>query len=79
MAKMNCILSDSAREKYAKYAMCRWMPFRDLIREGIIHESSLGDVPVGWARAAELFDYLMKRNEHSTYPYFGTRLASFRK
>jgi aminoglycoside 3-N-acetyltransferase len=67
------------REKYAKYAMCRRMPFNELIREGVIHEDKLGEVPVGWARAAEVFDYLMRRNEHSTYPYYGIRLAGMRK
>ena len=67
------------REKYAKYAMCRWMPFNELIREGIIHEDKVGETPVGWARADEVFEYLMKRNEHSTYPYYGIRLAGMRK
>ena len=64
--------------KYVKFSMCRRKSFDDLIRDGVLHEEMAGNVPVGWAHADEVFEYLMKRNEHSTFPYYATRLAGLR-
>ncbi|MGW8257817.1 MAG: AAC(3) family N-acetyltransferase [Thermoguttaceae bacterium] len=66
------------RSEYGKYALCRWKAFADLIRDQVLHEGEVNGVPVGWARANEVFDYLMRRNRNSTYPYYATWLAGLR-
>jgi aminoglycoside N3'-acetyltransferase len=66
------------RPKYAKYCAYWWRAFGDLIREGILHEATVDGVPVGWARAGEVLEYLMRRNKNSTYPYSGAWLAALR-
>lgn len=44
---------------------------RDLLREGIMKESTVGSVRVDSADAGEMFDYMWRRNERAPYPYFG--------
>jgi aminoglycoside 3-N-acetyltransferase len=66
------------RMNYMKYCSYWWRAFGDLTREGIIREGGVEGAPVGWARADEVFDYMMRRNKNSPYPYAGTRLASWR-
>lgn len=50
---------------------------RDLLREGILHESCAGSLRFDWLSAHELFDFLMARNTRAPYPYFLADLAKF--
>jgi aminoglycoside 3-N-acetyltransferase len=59
------------RPEYGMYCICVRKAFRDLVREGIVHETSVGSVRVDWARSGEVFDYFMQRNKNSHYPYYG--------
>jgi aminoglycoside 3-N-acetyltransferase len=45
--------------------------FLDLVREGILHRKMVGDVPIDWAFAQEVFDYIMEKNRKTHYPYDG--------
>ena len=67
------------RPEYGMYCVCVRKAFRDLVREGIVHESSLGTVRVDWAHSREVFDYFMSRNKTSHYPYYATGLIRVRK
>lgn len=58
---------------YGKFCLCMRKFARDLLREGILHEGTVGSVRVDWAHSREVFDFLMQRNRHSPYPYYGTR------
>lgn len=44
---------------------------RDLLRTGILRETTVDGVRVDYARADELLDFMMQRNACSTYPYYG--------
>jgi aminoglycoside N3'-acetyltransferase len=61
------------RPEYAKYCVCARKLFRDLVREDVVHQTSVGSVRVDWAHSSEVFDYMMQRNENSCYPYYGVR------
>ncbi len=61
------------RPEYGMYCICVRKAFRDLLREGIVHEASVGSVRVNWARSGEVFDFFMTRNKNSHYPYYGVR------
>jgi len=63
------------RPKYAKYCICVHKVFRDLTREGILHESMAGNVRVDWVRSKDMFDLFMDRNKDFPYPYYGLCLA----
>ena len=52
------------------FCLCLRKVRRDLVRAGILHETSVGGVRVDWARSREIFDYCMSRNEKSPYPYY---------
>lgn len=67
------------RPEYAMYCICVRKLFRDLVREGIVHESSVESVRVDWAHSREVFDYLMERNKNSHYPYYAIRSIRVRK
>jgi aminoglycoside N3'-acetyltransferase len=60
------------RLEYAMFCLCMRKVQRDLIGEGILHEAAVGSVRVDWARAREVFEYSMSRNQKSTYPYYWT-------
>lgn len=60
---------------YGKFCFCIRKFVRDLLREGILHEGVVGSVRVDWARARDVFDFLMHRNRLSPYPYYGTRFV----
>jgi aminoglycoside 3-N-acetyltransferase len=65
------------RERRPEFARCiaqeRYR--RDLLREGILHESHINGFRVDWADSGEVVKYLMFRNEHGTYPYYLPSLA----
>jgi aminoglycoside 3-N-acetyltransferase len=61
------------RPQYGMYCICVRKAFRDLVREGIVHETSVGSVRVDWAWSRDVFDFFMKRNKNSHYPYYGIR------
>jgi aminoglycoside 3-N-acetyltransferase len=63
------------RAEYGKYCICVHKIFRDLAREGILHESMMGNVRIDWIRSKDMFDVFMARNKHSHYPYYGIWLA----
>jgi aminoglycoside 3-N-acetyltransferase len=63
------------RPEYGMFCLCMRKVVRDLLGEGILHESTVGSVRVDWADSREVFDYFMSRNEKSPYPYFWTRLV----
>jgi aminoglycoside 3-N-acetyltransferase len=63
------------KPKYSKYCICVHKIFRDLAREGILHETEVGGVRADWVHGKEVFDYFMKRNEKFPYPYYGLWLA----
>jgi aminoglycoside 3-N-acetyltransferase len=48
---------------------------RDLLAEGILHESSVGSYRVDWLHSGELLAYLRFRNERSPYPFFTAGVA----
>jgi aminoglycoside 3-N-acetyltransferase len=58
--------------EYGMYCVCVRKVFRDLLREGILHETAIGNLRVDYARSKDVFDYFMARNKKSPYPYFGT-------
>jgi aminoglycoside 3-N-acetyltransferase len=57
--------------EYGMFCLCMRKLHRDLLAQGILHEGMVGGVRVDWARAREVFDYMMSRNERSPYPYYG--------
>jgi aminoglycoside 3-N-acetyltransferase len=58
------------RLEYSMFCLCMRKLRRDLVYEGILHEGRVGSVRVDWARAGEVFDYMMTRNQRSPYPYY---------
>jgi len=56
---------------------CEGQLHRDFLREGILHEGKAGSLRVDFARANEVFEYLMWRNKGNTYPYFLANLAKW--
>lgn len=63
------------RPEFNQFSSCKKKLRRDLVRAGILHESRVGSVRLDWARAKEVFDFLMERNRNSTYPFFFTSLV----
>jgi aminoglycoside N3'-acetyltransferase len=65
------------RERRPEFARCFCLSkfHRDLLREGILHEGSVGDVRVDWANANDVFTFVMRRNQGSAYPYYLPALA----
>jgi aminoglycoside N3'-acetyltransferase len=61
------------RPQYGMYCICVRKAFRDLVRDRIVHETSVGSVRVDWAWSRDVFDFFMKRNKNSHYPYYGIR------
>jgi aminoglycoside N3'-acetyltransferase len=61
--------------KYSKFCICVHKVFRDLAREGILHETMAGNVRVDWVRSKDMYDLFMDRNKNSPYPYYGLCLA----
>ena len=57
--------------EFGAFSNCNRKVRRDLLREGILHEGKMGGVIVDWASAREVFDYMMERDCHSHYPYYG--------
>lgn len=43
---------------------------RDLLRAGILHETEVAGLRVDWARADQVLEFISRRNQGSTYPYF---------
>ena len=68
-----------SRPVYGMFCLCMRKFIRDLLREGILHEGAVGSVRVDWARAREVFEFLMQRNRLSPYPYYGSWLVKTRK
>ncbi|HEY4760575.1 MAG TPA: AAC(3) family N-acetyltransferase [Thermoguttaceae bacterium] len=68
-----------SRSEYSMYCICVRKVFRDLVREGIVHETSVGSVRVDWAHSKDVFDYFMARNKNSHYPYYAIGLIRLRK
>ncbi|WP_397571408.1 AAC(3) family N-acetyltransferase [Schlesneria sp. T3-172] len=60
------------RSDFMKFSFCLRKLRRDLLREGVLHEGKVGSVRVDWASSAEMIDFISRRNQNSTYPYFGT-------
>jgi aminoglycoside 3-N-acetyltransferase len=58
------------RLEYGMYCLCMRKLHRDLLAAGILHEGTVGSVRVDWARAREVFDYMMSRNARTPYPYY---------
>ncbi len=58
------------RPEYGMFCLCMRKLHRDLCNAGILHEGAVGSVRVDWARAGEVFEYMMARNEQSSYPYY---------
>ena len=56
---------------------CGGQLHRDLLREGLLHEGRAGTIRVDWAIAAEVFEFLMRRNQGNSYPYFLTGWAKW--
>jgi aminoglycoside 3-N-acetyltransferase len=48
---------------------------RDLLREGILHESRVGTIRVDWASAGDVLSFMLLENSNSTYPYYCPRLS----
>lgn len=48
---------------------------RDLLREGILHESRVSTIRVDWASAADVLSFMLLANSSSTYPYYCPRLS----
>ncbi len=64
------------RAEFMKYCFCPRKCLRDMVREGIVHEGSCEGIPVDWARADEVFDFMMRKNASGTYPYYLPRLLA---
>ncbi len=47
----------------------------DLLRHGILHESSIDGVRIDWANCADVLAYMTQRSRSSTYPYYLPALA----
>lgn len=62
-----------SRPEYHMLCRCNNSIVRDLCGEGVVRTGRVGSVPVDWARAADIFDYFMRRNQHAPYPYFMPR------
>lgn len=64
------------RERKPEFVRCLALEKfrRDLLREGILHESTSLGIRIDWANAHDVFDFMMARNA-SGYPYYFTRLA----
>lgn len=65
------------RRPFFVRSYCEGQLHRDFLREGILHEGRVGTSRVDWARAREVFDFMMRRNKSNSYPYFFTRLAQW--
>jgi aminoglycoside 3-N-acetyltransferase len=63
------------RPAFGSLCVCNRKVRRDLLREGILHEGAIGEAIVDWASAKEVFDYMMEKNSHSHYPYYGVELV----
>jgi aminoglycoside 3-N-acetyltransferase len=48
---------------------------RDLLREGILHESRVGTIRVDWASAGDVLSFMLLENSNSTYPYYYPQLS----
>jgi len=58
-------------------SICEGQLHRDLLREGLLHEGRAGTIRVDWANAAEVLEFLMRRNQGNSYPYFLTGWAKW--
>jgi aminoglycoside 3-N-acetyltransferase len=65
------------RLEFGTLCACNRKVRRDLLREGILHEGRIGSATVDWARGGEVYDYFMRRNRGSHYPYYGVRLVNW--
>lgn len=65
------------RERHPEFARCFCINKfrRDLLREGILHESYIGEVRVDWAHISDVVAYTLQRNANTAYPYYLTSLA----
>jgi aminoglycoside 3-N-acetyltransferase len=72
--RKTCVVRET-RVEYRMFCMCAQKMYRDLSGAGILHDGMVGTVHVGWARAGEVFQYLMTRNRNSSYPYYWPQLA----
>jgi aminoglycoside 3-N-acetyltransferase len=58
------------RAEFGRFCVIRQV-YIDLAREGILRRRTVAGCVVDWASAPEVFDYIMKKNRQSPYPYFG--------
>jgi aminoglycoside 3-N-acetyltransferase len=67
----------TVRERRPEFVRCIGLRQlrRDLLREGVLHESTLGGLRLDWANARDVLDLMTQRNHNSTYPYYLPRTA----
>jgi aminoglycoside 3-N-acetyltransferase len=67
----------TVRERRPEFVRCLGLRQlrRDLLREGVLHESTLGGLRLDWANARDVFELMAQRNRNSTYPYYFPRTA----
>jgi aminoglycoside 3-N-acetyltransferase len=65
------------RLEFGTLCACNRKVRRDLLREGVLHEGRIGSATVDWARGEEVYDYFMRRNRRSHYPYYGIGLVNW--
>jgi aminoglycoside N3'-acetyltransferase len=63
------------RDEYDKFCHCGRKMGRDLVSEGVIHETTVGNVRVDWAWAGQIFDFFWRKTETEPYPYYALWLA----
>lgn len=65
------------RERRPEYvrSLARLKRRRDLLREGILHESVVSGVRVDWANAGDVLSFMLHKNQNSTYPYYFPKLS----
>jgi aminoglycoside 3-N-acetyltransferase len=65
----------TVRERHPVWVrnICLGQLRRDLLREGIMREGSVGTMRMDSANAGAIYEYMTWRHERSPYPYFGIR------
>lgn len=67
----------TVRERRPQFVRCLGLSQlrRDLLREGVLHESSVDGLRLDWADAAGVLEVMSRKNRGSTYPYYLPRTA----
>lgn len=62
----------TVRERRPEFVRCLGLRQlrRDLLREGVLHESMLGTLRLDWANARDVYDVMTQRGRNATYPYY---------